>query len=168
MKTIVCLLAGSVIATAAVAADEIRPSNAQAAEAHRMADTNHDGLLTRDEYLKHAEKMWSSMPKNSKGQVNLASLDAGMGGSMSDRKGTSGSQDSMGSRGSMGSKDSMGSKGPTGTQGSTSSSSSGGYPPSDPTERPALPTDPVPDSGTSGSMTSTDKSSGKSSDTTRR
>lgn len=39
-----------------------------------MMDANKDGMISRDEYMKHQETMWSKMTKNASGMVDAKSM----------------------------------------------------------------------------------------------
>jgi len=52
---------------------------------HKMMDTNGDGMISKDEFMKHHEQMWERMKKNSKGMVDAKSMPmmgCGMKGEM--------------------------------------------------------------------------------------
>ena len=37
-------------------------------------DTNHDGMISKDEYMQYYEAMWEKMPKNSSGMVSVKDM----------------------------------------------------------------------------------------------
>ena len=42
----------------------------------KMMDTNGDGVISKDEFMKHHEMMWDKMKKNSAGGVDLKDMEA--------------------------------------------------------------------------------------------
>ena len=48
----------------------------------KMMDTNGDGMISKEEFMKHHEMMWDKMKKNSAGSVDMKDMEAmhkGMG-----------------------------------------------------------------------------------------
>ena len=41
----------------------------------KMMDTNNDGMITKDEFMKHHEMMWEKMKKNSTGAVSMKDME---------------------------------------------------------------------------------------------
>lgn len=46
---------------------------------HKMMDTNGDGMISKDEFMKHQEMMWDKMKKNPTGMIAVKDMDMGMG-----------------------------------------------------------------------------------------
>ena len=42
----------------------------------KMMDTNGDGMISKDEFMKHHEMMWDKMKKNSTGSVDMKDMEA--------------------------------------------------------------------------------------------
>ena len=42
---------------------------------NRMMDTNHDGMISKKEYMTHQEMMWSNMNKNQDGLASMHDMD---------------------------------------------------------------------------------------------
>lgn len=42
----------------------------------KMMDTNGDGMISKDEFMKHHEMMWDKMKKNSAGSVAIKDMEA--------------------------------------------------------------------------------------------
>jgi hypothetical protein len=42
----------------------------------KMMDTNKDGMISKDEFMKHHEMMWDKMKKNSTGSVDMKDMEA--------------------------------------------------------------------------------------------
>lgn len=40
----------------------------------KMMDTNGDGMISRDEFMRHHEMMWDKMKKNSSGMVDVKEM----------------------------------------------------------------------------------------------
>ena len=40
----------------------------------KMMDTNGDGMISRDEFMRHHEMMWDQMKKNSSGMVDVKEM----------------------------------------------------------------------------------------------
>lgn len=40
----------------------------------KMMDTNGDGMISRDEFMRHHEAMWDKMKKNSSGMVDVKDM----------------------------------------------------------------------------------------------
>lgn len=45
----------------------------------KAMDTNGDGMLTRDEFMRFHESLWGQMKKNSSGMVDMRDMGMGMG-----------------------------------------------------------------------------------------
>lgn len=45
----------------------------------KMMDTNGDGMISRDEFMKHHEAMYGSMKKGSNGMVSVMDMQMMMG-----------------------------------------------------------------------------------------
>lgn len=50
----------------------------------KMMDTNQDGMISKDEFMKHHEMMWDKMKKNSAGTVDMKDMEAMHKGMMKD------------------------------------------------------------------------------------
>ncbi|MEO8223586.1 MAG: hypothetical protein ABI661_02190 [Gammaproteobacteria bacterium] len=78
MKTIIPALMGSCALGLAlpVLADDMMGDHKMSEHEMMMSmDTNKDGMVSKDEYMKHHEQMWMKMKKNGKGMVELKSMD---------------------------------------------------------------------------------------------
>ena len=42
----------------------------------QMMDANKDGMISKDEFMKHHEMMWDKMKKNSAGTVDMKDMEA--------------------------------------------------------------------------------------------
>jgi hypothetical protein len=42
----------------------------------KMMDTNGDGMISKDEFMKHHEMMWEKMKKNNTGSVDMKDMEA--------------------------------------------------------------------------------------------
>lgn len=42
----------------------------------KMMDANKDGMVSKDEFMKHHEMMWEKMKKNSAGTVDMKEMEA--------------------------------------------------------------------------------------------
>jgi hypothetical protein len=42
----------------------------------KMVDANKDGMISKDEFMKHHEMMWDKMKKNSAGSVDMKDMEA--------------------------------------------------------------------------------------------
>jgi hypothetical protein len=42
----------------------------------KMMDTNKDGMISKDEFMKHHEMMWDKMKKNSTGSVDMKDMES--------------------------------------------------------------------------------------------
>ncbi|MEJ7808240.1 MAG: hypothetical protein WKG03_20260 [Telluria sp.] len=42
----------------------------------KMMDANKDGMISKDEFMKHHEMMWDKMKKNSAGTVDMKDMEA--------------------------------------------------------------------------------------------
>ena len=78
MRIITTTLLGSALALACstvLAADPVPAKPGMSPMPHRQAiDTNKDGMLSREEFMSHHEKMWNDMKKTSAGLVDLKSM----------------------------------------------------------------------------------------------
>lgn len=45
----------------------------------KMMDTNGDGMISRDEFMRHHEAMYDNMKKGSNGMVNVTDMQMMMG-----------------------------------------------------------------------------------------
>ena len=52
------------------------PQHAAHADGMKMMDTNGDGAISKDEFMKHHEMMWDKMKKNSAGNVDIKDMQA--------------------------------------------------------------------------------------------
>ena len=66
-KSRLALFAAAFVATAAVA-DDMKAQG-------MMMDANHDGMISKQEYMKYHEGMWSKMTKNKSGMVDMRELE---------------------------------------------------------------------------------------------
>lgn len=86
MKTTLCtVLGGTLLAMSlgAFAGDE------QMGKASTPTmDSNHDGMISKDEFMTYHEKMWMQMKKDSNGMVDAKTMRMQMHGQMMGDKGT--------------------------------------------------------------------------------
>ena len=76
------LLATALVTAGTCAADEMKHDDMMA---HMKAmDTNHDGMISRQEFTKHHNAMWAKMKKNKSGKVGLKDMAEMHGGAMKD------------------------------------------------------------------------------------
>lgn len=105
MKTYMTFCTAALLAGFAMTATAAEPMMNHSDEMKMMQsmDTNGDGLVSKAEFTKHHEAMWSKMPKTSTGMVDVKSMapmkDSMGGGSMGKapmNNGTLGNDSSMG------------------------------------------------------------------------
>ena len=75
------------VSTSAVAMDDMKPHGMMMDM--RAMDTNHDGMISKKEFMKLHEDMWAKMKKNKSGMVDMKDMEMmheGMmkGGAMKD------------------------------------------------------------------------------------
>lgn len=75
--TILSLALASISMTA-VAADPMAPkTDVTRMEHHQSMDINRDGMLSKEEFMSHHEKMWDDMKKTTAGLVDVKSMTMG-------------------------------------------------------------------------------------------
>lgn len=69
MKKLMMLLGAALLVTGApsYAGDKMKDP--------KMMDTNGDGMISRDEFMRHHEAMWDKMKKNSSGMVDVKEME---------------------------------------------------------------------------------------------
>ena len=81
-KAKVVLFAAAFVATGAFAMDDMKPQSMMM-DMNAM-DTNHDGMISKQEFMKFHEKMWAKMKKNKSGMVNIKDMEMMHAGMMQD------------------------------------------------------------------------------------
>jgi uncharacterized membrane protein len=81
-KAKVVLFAAAFLATGAFAMDDMKPQGMMM-DMNAM-DTNHDGMISKQEFMKFHEKMWATMKKNKSGMVNMKDMEMMHAGMMQD------------------------------------------------------------------------------------
>ena len=71
------LFAAMFVASAAVAMDDMKMDP-------KIMDTNGDGMISKNEFMKFHEDMWAKMKKNKSGMVDVKEMQTMMSGSMMD------------------------------------------------------------------------------------
>jgi hypothetical protein len=78
MRMITATMLGSTLAlacSAVFAADPVPAKPAMTPMQHRQSmDTNKDGMISREEFMTHQEKMWNDMKKTSSGLVDSKTM----------------------------------------------------------------------------------------------
>lgn len=84
MKTIASLFGAILLTTglAAVAADAKQGGTMAMDMDMSTMDTNKDGMISKEEFMKHHEAMWEKMKKNKSGMVDLKDMGNMMHGGM--------------------------------------------------------------------------------------
>ena len=72
-KAKVVLFAAAFVATGALALDDMNPQGMMM-DMNAM-DTNHDGAISKKEFLRHHENMWAKMKKNKSGLVDMKDME---------------------------------------------------------------------------------------------
>ncbi len=102
MKTLAFALISASIAGASV------PAFAMDMAKHmKMMDSNGDGMISKDEFMKHHEEMYDGMKKNSSGMVSMKDMQAMMKGGGKMAGGKAMKHEGMSKDGSMMNHDAM-------------------------------------------------------------
>jgi hypothetical protein len=72
-KAKVVLFAAAFVATGAFAMDEMKPQGMMMDM--KAMDTNHDGMISKKEFMKFHEDMWTKMKKNKSGMVDMKDME---------------------------------------------------------------------------------------------
>ena len=82
-KLLLAFVTGTIIATSlsAFAADDMKHSKDMMM---KMMDPNGDGMISKDEFMKHHEKMYEGMKKNKDGMVDMKDMQMMHDGMMKD------------------------------------------------------------------------------------
>ncbi len=103
MKTLNAACAVAALTAMSMSAIAAEPMMMDHADEMKQMDTNGDGMISKAEFTKYHDAMWTKMPKNSSGMVDVKAMQS--------MKGTMGNgpmeHGSMG-KGAMGSDSSMG------------------------------------------------------------
>lgn len=83
MKTLLSTLIGVALATTATsgfAADDMKHGSGMGMGMGmgmdmKMMDTNHDGMISKEEFMRHHEAMWAKMKKNKNGMVDMKDME---------------------------------------------------------------------------------------------
>ena len=67
------LFATAFVATGAFAVDDMKP-HAMMMDMSAM-DTNHDGMISKKEFMKFHEEMWAKMKKNKSGMIDMKDME---------------------------------------------------------------------------------------------
>lgn len=72
-KLLLALVASAFVGTSlpAIAADDMKHSKDMMM---KMMDANSDGMISKDEFMKHHEKMYEGMKKNKEGMVDMKDM----------------------------------------------------------------------------------------------
>ena len=62
------------VSIAAVAMDDMKPQGMMMDM--KAMDTNHDGMISKKEFMKFHEDMWAKMKKNKSGMVDMKDMEA--------------------------------------------------------------------------------------------
>ena len=74
------------ISASAVAADTMKQGKGMGMQSDmKMMDTNNDGMLSRDEFMKHHEAMYDKMKKNKDGMVDIKDMGMMQSGMKNDK-----------------------------------------------------------------------------------
>jgi hypothetical protein len=76
-KAKVVLVAAAFVATGAFAMDDMMMDM-------KAMDTNHDGMISKKEFMKFHEDMWAKMKKNKSGMVDMKDMEMMRGSMMKD------------------------------------------------------------------------------------
>jgi hypothetical protein len=71
MKKVILISAAFLLATGSAFADH----HLKGEGGMKMMDTNKDGMISKDEFMKHHEMMWDKMKKNSAGSVDMKDME---------------------------------------------------------------------------------------------
>jgi hypothetical protein len=75
MKRLLCILLGTALAGAAVAQTREQSAQMEKERMHmRAMDTNSDGMVTREEFMKFHESMWNKTKRDKQGRATLADV----------------------------------------------------------------------------------------------
>ena len=72
-KARMVVFAAAFVATGVFAADDVKPQGMMMDM--KAMDTNHDGMISKKEFMKHHENMWAMMKKNKSGMVNMKDME---------------------------------------------------------------------------------------------
>ena len=72
MKKLILISAVMVLASGSAFADHHLKGEG---DGMKMMDANKDGMITKDEFMKHHEMMWDKMKKNSTGSVSMKDME---------------------------------------------------------------------------------------------
>lgn len=84
LLSILCGAALIVIGAPAVAADTMKQGQSMRMDM-KMMDANNDGMLSRDEFMKHHEAMYEKMKKNKDGMVDMKEMGMMQSGMKDDK-----------------------------------------------------------------------------------
>ena len=86
-KTLSILLGAALLAvtSASVAADNMKPGAGMKMDMKTM-DRNGDGMVSKDEFMKHHEAMYDKMKKNKDGMVDMKDMGMMMQSGMKDER----------------------------------------------------------------------------------
>ena len=70
------------IGISAVAMDDMKPQGMMMEM--KAMDTNHDGMISKKEFMKFHEEMWAKMKKNKSGMVDIKDMELMHNGMMKD------------------------------------------------------------------------------------
>jgi hypothetical protein len=81
-KAKVILVAAAFVATGAFAMDDMKPQGMMMDM--KAIDTNHDGMISKKEFMKFHEDMWAKMKKSKSGMVDMKDMEMMHGSMMKD------------------------------------------------------------------------------------
>ncbi|MEJ7668593.1 MAG: hypothetical protein WKH97_07650 [Casimicrobiaceae bacterium] len=102
LLSILCGVALIGISASAVAADTMKQGKGKGMDM-KMMDTNNDGMVSRDEFMKHHEATYEKMKKNKDGMVDMKDMGMMQSGMKDDKmmKGSAMKDDKMMKSGAM-------------------------------------------------------------------
>ncbi len=84
LLSILCGVALIGISASSVAADTMKQGKGMGMDM-KMMDTNNDGMVSRDEFMKHHEAMYEKMKKNKDGMVDMKDMGMMQSGMKDDK-----------------------------------------------------------------------------------
>ena len=76
MSKLISLLLATGLASASISVLAMEDMKSPEMMMHMKAmDTNHDGMISKKEFMKHHEAMWAQMKKNKSGMVDMKDME---------------------------------------------------------------------------------------------
>jgi len=85
LLSVLCGAALISVSASSVAADNMQQGKGMRSADMKMMDTNKDGMLSRDEFMKHHEGMYEKMKKNKDGMVDMKDMGMMQSGMKDDK-----------------------------------------------------------------------------------